>query len=94
MRAVSLVRSGIWPLSDIRVPTSCTFGWTFLSISGSNKQLIRAPALDGILLDDGDDVLLEVGPDVAEPLRQPGRRASQARRLRWAEATRASPVPS
>ena len=40
IRAVSLVRSGMRPLSDISVPTSWMFGCTLLSVSGSNRSCV------------------------------------------------------
>jgi hypothetical protein len=47
------------------------------------EEELREPfPLDGVGLDDGDDVLLEVGADVAEPLGQPrGGRAQPGRPL-------------
>ena len=44
------------------------------------EQLLEPLPLDGVLLDDGDDVLLEVGADVAQPFGQPRGRAAQPRR--------------
>ena len=42
------------------------------------EQLLEALSLDGVLLDDGHDVLAEVAANVAEPFRQAGGRAAQA----------------
>src|SRR5262249_60701129 len=42
------------------------------------EELAESFFLDGVALNDGDDVAAEVAADVAEPRRQPRRRGAQA----------------
>ena len=73
-RAVSLVRSGNPPLERHQRADQLNVRLHAPERLRLEEELLQPLPLDGVLLDDGDHVFLEVVADVAEPLGQPRRR--------------------